>query len=138
MIQINIIESFKNLTFKSVAGLHWFVDRCSTAQFYFKTDDDIFIETNNLIKSLKKFRASGVSGNSIFCHKNRNREIVRSYEKISRIMRSYRHLANRLATVRMLKEKLSKYKIHYSQLPGLYFPNYCSGKRIESNDSDQC
>ena len=49
---------------------------------------------------------------------------------ISDIMRSYRHSinsVNRLAIISELKEKIQKYKINYSELPGIYFPRYCSG-----------
>lgn len=127
IIQINTIEDFKNLTFKSIASLEWFSKFCRKADLYFKTDDDIPIHANNLIKTLNEFKNSEFSENSIICHENQNRKIIRNFEKVSEIMRSLRYSVNRFATINNLKEKILKYKINFSELPGLYFPRYCSG-----------
>ena len=52
IIQINCPDTYQNLTLKSVAMLQWMDTYCKDAQFLFKTDDDMFINTDNLLKDL--------------------------------------------------------------------------------------
>ncbi|XP_054154007.1 beta-1,3-galactosyltransferase 5-like [Oppia nitens] len=133
IIQINLGEDFQHLTHKSMASIKWFLDWCPFGYFYFKTDDDIMIYTKNLVGSVREFMANDddnkvVTNSMIFCRQNPNRKIIRSFEKVSQMMTSYRRRsANRHQLMADLIKKLLKYKINYSQLPGLYYPSYCSG-----------
>lgn len=52
IIQGDFIDSFRNLTRKSIMGLKWFSSYCSMVKFLIKTDDDAFVNTEKLSKYL--------------------------------------------------------------------------------------
>jgi len=54
VVQADFIDSYKNLTQKSVMALKWFSSYCSHVKFLMKTDDDIFINTETLSNFLKE------------------------------------------------------------------------------------
>ncbi|XP_074532068.1 N-acetyllactosaminide beta-1,3-N-acetylglucosaminyltransferase 2 [Halichoeres trimaculatus] len=57
LIQWGYRDSFFNLTVKEVLFLDWIQTRCSGAQFIFKGDDDVFVNTYRILDFLK-----GLSG----------------------------------------------------------------------------
>lgn len=57
LIQWDYRDSFFNLTVKEVLFLDWIQTRCSGAQFIFKGDDDVFVNTHRILDFLK-----GLSG----------------------------------------------------------------------------
>nr|XP_018910333.1 PREDICTED: beta-1,3-galactosyltransferase 1-like isoform X1 [Bemisia tabaci] len=54
IIQENFIDTYHNLTIKSVLMLRWFVQNCRQAKYLFKTDDDMFVDYRVLTKSLRE------------------------------------------------------------------------------------
>ena len=48
LIQVEMLDTYMNLTLKSVALLHWTFNFCSGAQVILKCDDDIYINIRNL------------------------------------------------------------------------------------------
>jgi len=48
----DFIDSYSNLTLKSVFMLKWVVNRCSSVPFVLKTDDDMLINIRGLLKEL--------------------------------------------------------------------------------------
>lgn len=57
IVQVDFIDSYANLTIKSVALLHWVYTHCPNADYVLKSDDDNFINTNvfdQVLASLKK------------------------------------------------------------------------------------
>lgn len=53
LIQWDYRDSFFNLTVKEVLFLEWIQTRCSSAQFIFKGDDDVFVNTYRILDFLK-------------------------------------------------------------------------------------
>jgi hypothetical protein len=43
ILQGSFIDSYKNLSYKSVLGFKWLTERCRNAKFVLKTDDDVVI-----------------------------------------------------------------------------------------------
>ena len=54
LVQFDFIDSYRNVTIKTVAGLNWAAVNCPTANFVIKADDDLYYNleriTNYLIK----------------------------------------------------------------------------------------
>lgn len=55
IIQQNFVDSYQNLTLKSVMLLKWVSEFCPNVQFVLKTDDDMYVNVPNLVYSLSRF-----------------------------------------------------------------------------------
>ena len=65
IIQFNFVDSYRNITYKSIMGFKWAVQFCSKVKFIFKTDDDDYINIPNalrIVKANKQVLYSAVSG----------------------------------------------------------------------------
>ena len=56
ILQWDFIDHYRNLTIKSILGLKWASDFCSTAKFVVKLDDDVFFNAANLMSLLISFK----------------------------------------------------------------------------------
>ncbi|XP_041368253.1 beta-1,3-galactosyltransferase 5-like [Gigantopelta aegis] len=57
IIQVDVLETYKNMTRKSLAALLWVFTFCKSSSYYLKTDDDVFVHMTRLlafVKSLPK------------------------------------------------------------------------------------
>ncbi|XP_077580629.1 beta-1,3-galactosyltransferase 2-like [Stigmatopora nigra] len=52
IIQQDFLDSYYNLTLKTLMGLHWVAHYCSEANYVMKTDSDMFVNTDRLIHRL--------------------------------------------------------------------------------------
>ncbi|XP_071096427.1 beta-1,3-galactosyltransferase 5-like [Haliotis cracherodii] len=52
VVEGNFIDTYRNLTLKTTAMLQWSNQFCSQAQYVMKVDDDVFLETDNLLSKL--------------------------------------------------------------------------------------
>lgn len=52
IIQQEYIDSYKNLTLKTLMGIHWVATYCAGAKYVMKTDSDMFVNTEYLIQKL--------------------------------------------------------------------------------------
>ncbi|XP_054836924.1 beta-1,3-galactosyltransferase 1-like [Eublepharis macularius] len=52
IIQQDFVDTYKNLTLKTLMGMKWVATYCSKASFVMKTDSDMFVNTEYLIKKL--------------------------------------------------------------------------------------
>ncbi|XP_037773884.1 beta-1,3-galactosyltransferase 5-like, partial [Penaeus monodon] len=58
ILQEDFVDSYMNLTIKSVMGLKWSSTHCPQARFLMKTDDDMFINISSLLTYLQEASAS--------------------------------------------------------------------------------
>ena len=54
ILQEDFVDSYMNLTLKSVMGLKWASTYCSQTQYLLKTDDDIFVNVPVLLTYLQE------------------------------------------------------------------------------------
>ncbi|CAC5392414.1 B3GALT1 [Mytilus coruscus] len=75
IVQIDYIDSYGNLTYKTVFSISWAVRYCASAKFVMKTDTDMYVNTYLLPFIIKKAPTKFIGG---FCwgpstpHRNRN------------------------------------------------------------------
>ena len=108
VVQGNFQDAYRNLTYKHVMGLKWFLYSCPEARYLLKTDDDVFVNTPRLYDSLvtpsalsKQFHG----GRLLMCF-----EISRA-----KVKRTYR----------------SKWRVSYDEYDDKYYPNHCPGFSIQ-------
>ncbi|XP_009863667.1 PREDICTED: UDP-GalNAc:beta-1,3-N-acetylgalactosaminyltransferase 1 [Apaloderma vittatum] len=58
IIRQDFMDTYDNLTLKTVMAFRWVAEFCSSARFLMKTDDDVFINPANLVKFLLKLNSS--------------------------------------------------------------------------------
>ncbi|NXH26382.1 B3GL1 acetylgalactosaminyltransferase, partial [Myiagra hebetior] len=58
IIRQDFMDTYNNLTLKTIMAFQWFSQFCSSARFFMKTDDDVFINTPNLVKFLLQLNSS--------------------------------------------------------------------------------
>ena len=49
----NFLDTYANLTLKSIFMLKWLNNRCRNAGFVLKVDDDVFVNPENLMKTIE-------------------------------------------------------------------------------------
>lgn len=98
IIRQDFTDTYDNLTLKTIMAFRWVTEFCSNARFLMKTDDDVFINTANLVKFLLKLNSSD--------------HVFTGYPRIDNF--AYRGLYKR------------RY-ISYHEYPFQWFPPYCSG-----------
>ncbi|CAH1784904.1 unnamed protein product [Owenia fusiformis] len=102
IVQEDFIDSYKNLTYKGIAGLKWVSENCAHTKYTLKTDDDIFVNMFNLLRHLK----------SISMHDLGRTKLV---------------LCLTWHAMKVLRDKNSKWYIAKEEFEPDHFPPYCSG-----------
>lgn len=97
IIQTNYHDSYRNLTYKTLAGLKWTSQYCKEAKYIMKTDDDMFVNTFQIPSMLKSAPGKNFFGG--FCWEE--------------------------ATPH--READSKWFVSYEMYPSPIFPPMCSG-----------
>ena len=57
VLQLNYVDHSRNFSFKTLGVLHWIKDHCGNATLVMNTDDDIFLNTRDLLKEVKNLSA---------------------------------------------------------------------------------
>ncbi|EDW93436.1 lactosylceramide 1,3-N-acetyl-beta-D-glucosaminyltransferase [Drosophila yakuba] len=108
LIQGNFDDAYRNMTYKHVMALKWFNEKCAHAQLLVKVDDDVFMNTPQLVKYLA---TPSLPEYSLL--RDPNLMLCRSVHH-SRVKRSYR----------------SKWRVTYKEYPNRFYPEYCPGMAI--------
>lgn len=97
MIRGNFVDSYNNLTLKTISALEWTHWHCPLAKYVLKTDDDMFINVPKLMEFLDTLKAK----RKIYGRRAENWMPVRN--------------------------KRSKYYVSYAQYSSRYFPYFTTG-----------
>lgn len=100
LIRGNFIDSYNNLTLKTISSLEWTDQHCSSAKYILKTDDDMFINVPKLLNFLKQLE------------KRKEKRAI------------YGRLAKKWKPIR---NKKSKYYVSTDQFPASVFPSFTTG-----------
>ncbi|NXX36718.1 B3GL1 acetylgalactosaminyltransferase, partial [Nicator chloris] len=98
IIRQDFMDTYNNLTLKTIMAFQWLSEFCSNARFVMKTDDDVFINTPNLVEFLLRLNSS--------------EDVFTGYPLIENF--AYRGLDR-------------KRFISYEEYPFKFYPPYCSG-----------
>jgi hypothetical protein len=58
ILQIEMIDDYYNLTLKVVGLLNWVNDHCSRVDYVLKVDDDVYVNTHNLVTVMNSLNSS--------------------------------------------------------------------------------
>lgn len=100
IIQQDFLDTYNNLTLKTLMGMRWVASYCSSTRFAMKTDTDVFVNTMHLIEKL--LRPLPPSTENYFT---------------GFLMKGYTPIRN----------KDSKWYISEEEFPGNRFHSFCSG-----------
>ncbi|XP_067676172.1 beta-1,3-galactosyltransferase 1-like [Haliotis asinina] len=70
IVQEDFTDVYRNLTLKSLMGLRWVAQYCSSAFYMLKTDDDVFVHLSRLIRFVKKLRFNQAPEKYIYGRQN--------------------------------------------------------------------
>ncbi|XP_066049784.1 UDP-GalNAc:beta-1,3-N-acetylgalactosaminyltransferase 1 [Chamaea fasciata] len=98
IIRQDFMDTYDNLTLKTIMAFQWLSEFCSSARFFMKTDVDVFINTPNLVKLLLQLNSS--------------ENVFTGYPLVENF--AYRGLNK-------------KRFISYEEYPFKFYPPYCSG-----------
>ena len=106
IIQEDFLDSYRNLTLKTIMGLKWVASFCAQSKFVLKIDDDMVMNPVNVMRYLEKMENSTTRvENSFFC-----------YDQIQ--TRPNRTRTN------------TKFFVTRYDYESLFYPTYCDGPEI--------
>ncbi|XP_020816286.1 beta-1,3-galactosyltransferase 1 [Drosophila serrata] len=108
ILQGNFVDAYRNMTYKHVMGLKWFTENCPNAQLLVKVDDDVFVNTPQLVKYMED---PSFPEHQLLAQPDL---LLCRIVKESRVKRSYR----------------SKWRVTYKEYPHRFYPHYCPGMAI--------
>lgn len=103
VVQGNFGDAYRNMTYKHVMALKWFVYNCPNAHFLLKTDDDVFINTPLMYKYLQQPTKLS-SEHLLFCFESPRVKVKRTFR--------------------------SKWRVSYEEYMDSYYPSHCPGFSI--------
>ncbi|KAH9513034.1 Beta-1,3-galactosyltransferase 5 [Bulinus truncatus] len=98
IVQYDFEDTYKNLTIKTVLALQWIYSRCPSSRFFFKTDDDVWVNVTNLLTTLQVHGKDLEMAMGGVCRK-----------------------------VTVVRNMASKWRATYEEFPGEVYDPYCSG-----------
>ncbi|KAL8600684.1 hypothetical protein ACOMHN_006750 [Nucella lapillus] len=70
MMVSDFVDAYSNLTYKTLAGLHYLVEHCRDAQYFLKTDQDMYIFVDKLLNLAKNNHNSLQTSLGGRCHQS--------------------------------------------------------------------
>ncbi|ODN06437.1 Beta-1,3-galactosyltransferase 1 [Orchesella cincta] len=101
LIVANFVDSYDNLTLKTMSSLEWIDTYCNQSEFVLKTDDDMFINVPNLLKFIDRIETEDKKRPKLY----------------GRLARKWKPVRN----------KRSKYYISFQQYKKTVYPDFNTG-----------
>lgn len=104
VLQGSFIDSYRNMTYKHVMALKWFVYNCHEARYLLKTDDDVFVNLpllNNQLEMRTELSHLLPHTNLMFCHRISRAKVKRTFR--------------------------SKWRVAYDEYTERFYPDHCPG-----------
>ncbi|XP_041370539.1 lactosylceramide 1,3-N-acetyl-beta-D-glucosaminyltransferase A-like isoform X2 [Gigantopelta aegis] len=57
VVRANFVDSYENLTLKSLAMLNWVLTYCSSTKYLLKSDDDVYVNTPVLLDKMRRYES---------------------------------------------------------------------------------
>lgn len=73
----DFVDSYRNLTLKTIMAYEWVTSHCRDAQIVVKTDDDVLVNIFALTKELNSWSAADLVSSKIFCAVHFNESVVK-------------------------------------------------------------
>lgn len=128
LIQCKSRDTYTNLTLKSIAALEWTRQYCSSARYLLKTDDDMFIDIQRLLRFIDKVETTAITKNgfnmSIHLNSNEFESASVSDYDIELPPTIWGRLAHGW---RPIRQRSSKYYVSYSEYADRVYPDFCTG-----------
>lgn len=103
IIQLDFVDSYKNLCLKTLSILHWSMHYCPSAKWILKSDDDVFINPF----ALRQFLEVKAMSSDFICKMNKKKTA--------------------LTVCRYGADCPQKWAVPEEQYPFYYYPRYCNG-----------
>lgn len=65
IVQANFTDTYRNLTYKAIAGLRWVSEKCPSAVYVLKTDDDIVVDIHRIVRLMRTYISDKWGTNNI-------------------------------------------------------------------------
>ncbi|CAC5395489.1 B3GALT1 [Mytilus coruscus] len=79
IVQFNFIDTYKNLTYKTMSSFNWITKVCPQASYVLKVDDDNWLNTKSLLETLKRGMVENKVGVSCTSRGSPNRDPSNKY-----------------------------------------------------------
>lgn len=76
IVQESFMDTYKNLTLKTMMGIKWATKYCSNAKFYLKIDDDMVVNAPRLVEFLEHKNNTNLK-NTFLCNPLWKSEVIR-------------------------------------------------------------
>lgn len=126
MVQGSFIDSYENMTYKHVMAMKWFLTFCGHSKILIKVDDDVFLNTPQLMIYLH----NTMLHNQLPQTDNHADDRITNISKpLKLLFRQQRDLlfCNRKIGVRVHRSYRFKWHASYRNYPNKTYPPYCPG-----------
>ncbi|CAG2205948.1 B3GALT1 [Mytilus edulis] len=79
IVQFDFIDTYKNLTYKTMSSFNWIIKVCPQASYVLKVDDDNWLNTKSLLETLKRGMVKSKVGGNCKSRGSPNRDPSNKY-----------------------------------------------------------
>ncbi|XP_067648134.1 beta-1,3-galactosyltransferase 1-like [Eurosta solidaginis] len=132
IVQGSFVDSNKNMTYKHVMALKWFLTYCSNSQILIKVDDDVFLNTPQLMIYLHNSMLHNElpKGTTTLSPITTTTNTTTDASKVLFRQRRDVLICNRKNGGRVSRSYRNKWRVTYDEYPKSTYPPHCPGYGI--------